>query len=125
MISAILLFTGKAEPGPFIKHPYWIPFAILGTVGSLLLAGCYFCLCAIYFRRYRVARDIWLPISLMERIDAQVNKQRSYTRAKFAALWTRQQEPDLERLRRVMLACLVADYAVWGVTAFAIIPHLF
>ncbi|MDQ6905819.1 MAG: hypothetical protein M3176_03225 [Chloroflexota bacterium] len=125
MISAILLFTGKADPGPFIKHPSWIPFAVFGTVVSLVLAGCYFYLCAIYFRRYRVARATWLPVSLMERIDAQVNKQRSYTRGKFAALRTRQPEPDLDRLRRVTLACLVADYAVWGVTAFVIIPHLF
>jgi len=84
-------------------------------------------LCGLYFRRYRAARGISLPVGVIEEIYAQFDRQRSYTRDKFTALWNQQPEPEpeLERLRRRVLACLVIGYAVWGLTVFAIIPRLF
>lgn len=60
-----------------------------------------------------------------EQIEAMIKKNRPNRWKRFALLWKRQLEPEMERLRLRACALLLASSAIWILAMIFVAPHIY
>lgn len=76
-------------------------------------------------RRYRDRQNLPIPVGYFETLDARTAGKPEYKGEKFALMWRRQSDRDLERVRIRACVLFVTAYAVWIYAVIFVSPQMF